>query len=146
MNSDGDDIDDADYFHDCAEEEEYIFYDCNETASRVDHSKSLVSHWWGDSTAYIEGIGSRDFMKLLVAGPSSSTHQVSNMPKAGNDFSSIQHLSSYLINRHDVFYEDVCEVFGGAGETLRIVVKRKLKGGKNFNLTCKVDLLDKCLV
>ena len=37
MNSDGDDIDDADYFHDCAEEEEYIFYDCNETASIVDH-------------------------------------------------------------------------------------------------------------
>ena len=41
-----------------------------------------------------------------------------------------------------MFYEDVCEVFGSAGETLRIAVRRKLRDGKNLDLTCKVDLLD----
>ena len=37
---------------------------------------------------------------------------------------------------------DVCEYFGGQGAVIRLSVRRKLRAGPNFDITCDVDLLN----
>ena len=99
-----------------------------------------MSHLWGEQVSPIEGLTSTEILQLYSKPLSHRDH------KSGNDFSSCWSLTAYLMERQDIFYEDVCEVFGGQGGVLRMAARRKLQGHKNFDLTCGIDLSDQAEV
>ena len=59
-------------------------------------------------------------------------------------------LSTKFSNCHDMLtylnsspgHHDICELFGGKGLTTQIAIRRKLKTGPNFDVSCDIDLLD----
>ena len=97
---------------------------------------SLITSEWGDSVPLIEGLSLRDTLLLYARDIPSSTLQ----HKQENDFQSCASLSYHLRHRGDIDYEDVCEIFGGAGGVLHMAVRRKLEGSMNFDITCGIDL------
>ena len=133
--------DDAVSIHDVMSE--YSWHDCHELEGEEEQAivsdtghGVFTSHLWGDEVASIEGLSLSEVLLMYSNNLPSQGH------KAGNDFSKLTFLTEYLVNREDVFYEDACEVFGGQSGVLRLAVRRKLKGKRNFDLTCNVDLTD----
>ena len=58
----------------------------------------------------------------------------------GSQFESMAQLVAFLAVSEPG--TDVCEVFGGAGRTTAVCIRRHFRGGKNWDLTCGVDLSD----
>ena len=108
----------------------------NPGKQRDENLECFQSHQWGDAMPLVEGMSIRDIMLLCAVEPVSVRYE----HKQEDDYPDCASMTQYLLNRHDRRYEDICEIFGGAGGVLRMGVRRKLQGSKNFDLTCGIDL------